>query len=106
MGTGTIFGFLRKCLFRALSAGPIPSHVAFIMDGNRRYAKRRNLVEGDGHRAGFSSLMTILGYCYDLGIRLQQKAMKATASNDKTVPLICVAYTSRNEIERAIPKIL
>lgn len=166
MGTGTIFGFLRKCLFRALSAGPIPSHVAFIMDGNRRYAKRRNLVEGDGHRAGFSSLMTILGYCYDLGIRYvtvyafsidnfkrrpdevqclmdlmvekieellktgsvldrygvrmhfigslkllnenvqiaAEKAMKATASNDKTVPLICVAYTSRNEIERAVQR--
>nr|DAD45031.1 TPA_asm: hypothetical protein HUJ06_003261 [Nelumbo nucifera] len=28
-------------------------HIAFILDGNRRYAKKHNLKEGDGHRAGF-----------------------------------------------------
>ncbi|KAM1261470.1 hypothetical protein ACFX14_026707 [Malus domestica] len=56
-GLGT---FLRKCLFSVVSVGPIPEHIAFIMDGNRRYAKRRNLPVGEGHRAGFPSLMSIL----------------------------------------------
>ncbi|GLT74499.1 hypothetical protein SLA2020_462910 [Shorea laevis] len=39
------------------------------MDGNRRYAKKLNLMEGAGHRAGFSALMSMLQYCYELGVR-------------------------------------
>lgn len=63
---GSLF---RYALFRILSVGPIPRHVAFIMDGNRRYAKTRNLGERDGHKAGFSALMSILKYSYELGIK-------------------------------------
>ncbi|KAF2310863.1 hypothetical protein GH714_017795 [Hevea brasiliensis] len=52
--------FIRKCIFRILSIGPIPSHVAFIMDGNRRFAKKEKLEEGSGHRAGSLALMSTL----------------------------------------------
>ena len=31
--------FARKCLFDILSVGPIPNHIAFIMDGNDKYTK-------------------------------------------------------------------
>src|ERR1044072_6761572 len=61
--------YLRRCVFAILSVGPMPNHIAFIMDGNRRYAKKRNLGEGDGHRAGFSALLSILRYCYELGVK-------------------------------------
>ncbi|KAJ7972664.1 Alkyl transferase [Quillaja saponaria] len=61
--------FLRKCAFQVLSVGPIPTHIAFIMDGNRRYSKKQNLVEGAGHRVGFSALMSLLMYCYELGVK-------------------------------------
>ena len=64
-----IASFVRRCLFRVLSMGPIPSHLAFIMDGNRRYAKKQNLEEGDGHKAGYLALMSLLHYCYELGIK-------------------------------------
>ncbi|XP_010467536.1 PREDICTED: dehydrodolichyl diphosphate synthase 6-like [Camelina sativa] len=64
-----IFGFSRRCLFRVISMGPIPNHLAFIMDGNRRYAKKCGLEEGSGHKAGFSALMLMLQYCYELGIK-------------------------------------
>ncbi|CAH2062661.1 unnamed protein product [Thlaspi arvense] len=30
---GTLFNFLLKCIFRLLSFGPIPQHIAFILDG-------------------------------------------------------------------------
>ncbi|KAG4951944.1 hypothetical protein JHK85_045811 [Glycine max] len=56
-------------MFAILSVGPVPSHIAFIMDGNRRYAKKRNMEEGDGHKAGFTALMSILRYCYELGVK-------------------------------------
>ncbi|XP_030936838.1 dehydrodolichyl diphosphate synthase 6-like [Quercus lobata] len=61
--------FLRKCTFRVLSVGPIPEHIAYIMDGNRRYAKKQNMIEGTGHRVGFLALMSMLKYCYEMGVR-------------------------------------
>lgn len=68
-----IFGhfgrFLRTCIFSVISVGPIPVHIAFIMDGNRRYAKKQNLLEGSGHRFGYLALINMLKYCYELGIK-------------------------------------
>ncbi|GMI98706.1 cis-prenyltransferase 1, cis-prenyltransferase 3 [Hibiscus trionum] len=64
-----IVNFLRKCIFHIVSVGPIPNHIAFIMDGNRRYTKRWNLMQGAGHKVGYSALMSMLKYCYELGVR-------------------------------------
>ncbi|WCJ40578.1 Undecaprenyl pyrophosphate synthetase family protein [Euphorbia peplus] len=156
--------FIRICMFRVLSVGPIPNHIAFIMDGNRRYAKKKNSEEGAGHRAGYSSLVSILKDCYELGVKYvtvyafsidnfrrrpdevkdlmdlmlekteellrkesivhqygirvcfignlkllsepvqiaAEKAMQATANNSKCTLLICIAYTSRDEIVHAV----
>ncbi|KAL6224395.1 hypothetical protein ACLB2K_003250 [Fragaria x ananassa] len=66
---GRLTTFLRKCLFSVLSVGPIPAHIAFIMDGNRRYAKRRNLPVGEGHKAGYWALMSLLRYCWEMGVK-------------------------------------
>ncbi|XP_057804777.1 dehydrodolichyl diphosphate synthase 6-like [Salvia miltiorrhiza] len=66
---GSSVSYMRRWLFRALSVGAIPRHVAFILDGNRRYARKWNLGEGMGHRAGFLSLMTLMKYCYELGVK-------------------------------------
>lgn len=72
MNTG-FFGFvwaaLRKLVFSILSVGPLPKHIAFIMDGNRRFAKSRNLEQGQGHRVGYLTLKSILLHCYELGIK-------------------------------------
>ncbi|XP_047265810.1 dehydrodolichyl diphosphate synthase CPT3 [Capsicum annuum] len=64
-----ISSFVRQCIFSVLNVGPVPSHIAFIMDGNRRYSKKQNLLDGDGHRAGFSALINMLKYCYELGVK-------------------------------------
>lgn len=64
-----IHKFAWKCLFSVLSIGPIPDHIAFIMDGNRRYAKRYNLEEGAGHKLGYMALMSMLKYCYELNVK-------------------------------------
>ncbi|GER55984.1 isoprenyl transferase [Striga asiatica] len=61
--------FLRRFIFSILSVGPTPQHIAFIMDGNRRYARWRNLKVASGHRAGFSALMKMLQYCYELNVK-------------------------------------
>ncbi|XP_010914203.1 dehydrodolichyl diphosphate synthase CPT3 isoform X1 [Elaeis guineensis] len=64
-----VWCFLRKCLFSVLSFGPIPKHIAFIMDGNRRFAKSRNVKKGAGHRVGFTALTSVLQYCYEMGVK-------------------------------------
>ncbi|KAK2966850.1 hypothetical protein RJ640_027809 [Escallonia rubra] len=168
MGEDRFFGssltILRRFLFRILAVGPIPNHIAFIMDGNRRYAKKQNLEQGAGHKAGFPALMSMLKYCYELGVKFitvyafsidnfkrrpeevqyvmdlmqekiegllkeesivnqygvrvyfvgnlkllnepvrvaAEKAMLATANNTNTVLLICMAYTSSDEIVHSI----
>lgn len=60
---------LQKLACSILKRGPIPKHVAFIMDGNRRYANRRNLDRAQGHLLGFDKLTETLEWCLDLGIR-------------------------------------
>ncbi|CAK9164944.1 unnamed protein product [Ilex paraguariensis] len=160
---GNLVSSMRKFLFRILSVGPIPNHLAFILDGNRRYAKKWNLQEETGYKCGFWALMPMLKYCYELGVTYvtiyafsidnfkrgpkevqclmglmqekieglleeesivhqfgvrvhfignlkllpesvkvgAEKVMKATANNNKKVLLICVAYTSTDEIVHA-----
>lgn len=46
----------------------LPRHVAVIMDGNGRWAKKRGLPRIEGHRRGANTLKEMLRYCKDLGI--------------------------------------
>jgi len=47
----------------------IPSHVAVIMDGNRRWARQHGLKVQAGHRAGAENLERIVNYCRKIGIK-------------------------------------
>ena len=44
-------------------------HIAIIMDGNRRWAKERNLPSAVGHKKGVDALKTTMRACDDLGIK-------------------------------------
>ncbi len=48
----------------------VPSHVAIIMDGNGRWAKRRGLPRIAGHREGVDSLRRIIKACIDIHIKV------------------------------------
>lgn len=48
--------------------GPIPRHIALIMDGNRRYAQKNSMGRAEGHLRGFDKLAETLEWCLDLGI--------------------------------------
>ena len=56
----------------ALSDGKIPApprHIAIIMDGNGRWAKKRGLPRTAGHAAGAESFRRIANYCRTLGVQ-------------------------------------
>ena len=46
----------------------LPAHVAIIMDGNGRWAKRRGLSRSQGHKQGAETFRKICEYAADLGI--------------------------------------
>lgn len=62
---------------RQEDAGPIeavsahvPRHVAFIMDGNGRWAASRGLSRTEGHRQGLESLRGVVRHCGKRGVRV------------------------------------
>ncbi|MEM2868885.1 MAG: polyprenyl diphosphate synthase [Thermoplasmata archaeon] len=59
-----------NALFKEVKAGPIPRHVAIIMDGNRRFAMEMGLDPVSGHIAGREKLEELVGWCLDVGIRI------------------------------------
>jgi ditrans,polycis-polyprenyl diphosphate synthase len=44
---------------QVLKCGPIPKHVALIMDGNRRFAKKQQKETFFGHKSGFETLKNV-----------------------------------------------
>ncbi|MBN1596180.1 isoprenyl transferase [candidate division FCPU426 bacterium] len=51
-----------------LDAKRLPRHVAVIMDGNGRWARKRGLPRMEGHREGMNSVRSIIRKCGELGI--------------------------------------
>lgn len=60
---------VERLIIRLLRQGQIPAHIGFIMDGNRRYARQRQVEKLIGHSRGFDKLAETLGWCRDLGVR-------------------------------------
>jgi len=53
-----------------LSCGPIPRHIAIIMDGNRRYARNLSIPIVEGHAQGGRTLVHTLKWCIEVGISI------------------------------------
>ncbi|KAI2515750.1 dehydrodolichyl diphosphate synthase subunit, partial [Homo sapiens] len=108
-----------------IKAGPMPKHIAFIMDGNRRYAKKCQVERQEGHSQGFNKLAETLRWCLNLGIlevtvyAFSIENFKRSKSEvdglmdlarqkfsrlmeEKCFLNVCFAYTSRHEISNAV----
>ena len=48
----------------------VPYHVAIIMDGNGRWARRRGLPRLAGHRAGMENIRRVIEGCTDFGVQM------------------------------------
>ena len=48
----------------------IPNHVAFILDGNGRWAQERGLTRSQGHEAGFENLKRLSEYIFSRGVKV------------------------------------
>ncbi len=80
------------------------SHIAIIMDGNRRWAKDRNLPTAVGHKKGVEALKNTLRACNDFGVKyLTVYAFSTENWNRKKEEvdflMNLVAVTLTNELE-------
>ncbi len=66
MGLGWLF---RKNKELDIDYDKLPAHIAIIMDGNGRWAKKRGLPHKAGHSAGAKSLRVILRCAGRIGIK-------------------------------------
>ncbi len=57
-------------LARAVDAARLPKHVAIIMDGNGRWARKRNLPRAAGHRAGVEPVRVTVETCARIGVEV------------------------------------
>ncbi len=59
---------LERITAAGLDPGRLPRHVAIIMDGNGRWAKKRGLPRVEGHRRGVKAVRATIEECCRLGI--------------------------------------
>ena len=75
--------FPQELVQRGLRKELMPQHVAFVMDGNRRWAEAQGLTTAEGHEAGGRALEKILelsaawGHPRHHGVRLLARELQA-----------------------------
>ncbi len=53
----------------SINMNEVPTHIAFVMDGNRRWAKEKGLDKFKGHEAGINNIENIVKASSDLGVK-------------------------------------
>ena len=56
-------------MLREIRDAPVPGHVGFIMDGNRRHAEKRGELPWEGHRLGSDTVEALVGWGREIGVR-------------------------------------
>jgi len=64
-----VYDLYEDYLLERVKSGNMPKHVAIIMDGNRRWARKLEKPPWYGHLFGSQKLEEIIEWCIDLGIR-------------------------------------
>ncbi|MCK9280812.1 MAG: isoprenyl transferase [Melioribacteraceae bacterium] len=59
-----------KSIDEVMKSGKIPAHIAIIMDGNGRWAKKRALPRVAGHQKGVAIVREMVEACANLGVKV------------------------------------
>lgn len=62
-----------------------PNHVAIILDGNRRWAKSKNLPSSMGHKKGMENLCELVPYVFEKGVKFLSVFAFSTENFKRTV---------------------
>ena len=84
----------------------IPQHIAIIMDGNRRWAKKKNLSVSKGHRKGVDALKGIVQYSGKVGIKyLTVYAFSTENWFRKKVEIVALIKILANALKREVQEL-
>jgi len=64
-----LYKVYEKWLWMQIRKGPFPVHIGIIPDGNRRWARERDLDPTYGHVYGYEKLKEVLKWIWELGIK-------------------------------------
>jgi|SRR5579875_288615 len=64
-----VYRIYESVLTRSIKkGGPVPTHIAIILDGNRRWASNKSADRVLGHIAGANTAEELLEWCHEIGI--------------------------------------
>lgn len=97
-----------KRLLKEVLTGPIPNHVAIIMDGNRRFARELGLEPTEGHLKGRDKLEEMMDWCREIGVKIvtvfafsTENLKRKSEEVDKLMDLFAENFRKAGDDERA-----
>ena len=91
----------KEQLLQAVNKSALPAHVAIIMDGNGRWARKRGLPRVAGHRSGINAVREVVEGCAELGVSVltlyafSVENWKRPAMEVRTLMLLLREYLNR-----------
>lgn len=67
---GGFYSLYSRRLENDIQSGKMPKHIAIILDGNRRWAKRNLIMKVEGHFRGADAVEKLLDWCEELNIKI------------------------------------
>ncbi len=65
-----LYRFYSDKLEKEITEGDMPNHIAIVLDGNRRWAKRNLVIEKQGHFQGADAVENLLDWCEEFDIKI------------------------------------
>jgi len=81
-----VYRVYERILRAEIMESRIPSHIAVILDGNRRWARSRRLPLTLGYEAGARKVEELLKWCYDIGVKTVTLYVLSTENLKKRKP--------------------
>lgn len=92
-------------LVKGLPPERLPRHVGLMLDGNRRWAKKRGANTAHGHKAGADNIEPLLTWCEELGIEVVTLWLLSTGnlkrSETELAPLLAIIEDVVDELSAA-----
>ena len=94
-------------LLQSSTESPSVKHLAIIMDGNRRWAKERNLQTREGHQKGAEVLSWLIQYCLEHKIEMVSVYAFSLENFQRSPEELQALFTIMiEESEKALPELI
>lgn len=98
-----LYKFYSKKLEKEIQNDSMPNHIALILDGNRRWAKRNLSMPKSGHYKGADAVENLLDWCEELDIKIiTLYALSAENLNRKDDELEYLFDLIKNRLEKLL----